>query len=72
MNNTLISIGESIHASIPKTSRVMKQLIELEPNAYSKSSEPFDYIKALIESQTADGAHFIAFCNAPVQTIMSS
>ncbi len=60
MNNTLISIGESIHASIPKTSKVMKQLIELGPNAYSKPSDALDYIKALIQSQTADGADYIA------------
>ena len=60
MNNTLISIGESVHASIPKTGKVMKQLIELGTDAYSVPSEPLDYIKALIESQVADGADYIA------------
>jgi len=48
MENSLIVIGESIHASIPKTGKVMKQLAELGPDAY------------LIESQAADGADYIA------------
>jgi len=60
MNNPLISIGESIHASIPKTAGIMKQLIEAGTDAYSVPSEPLDYIKALIESQVADGADYIA------------
>jgi cobalamin-dependent methionine synthase I len=56
----LIFIGESIHASIPKTGEVMKQLVELGPDAYSKPSEPLDYIKGLIKSQAAEGADYIA------------
>ena len=60
MKSALISIGESIHASIPKTGRIMKQLAELGPDAYSKPSEPLNYIKGLIESQAADGADYIA------------
>ncbi|MFA5239471.1 MAG: dihydropteroate synthase [Phycisphaerae bacterium] len=60
MKNPLISIGEAVHASIPKTSVMMKQLAGLGPDAYSKPSEPLDYIKALIESQAADGADYIA------------
>jgi len=60
MENSLIVIGESIHASIPKTGKVMKQLAELGPDAYSKQSEPLDYIRGLIESQAADGADYIA------------
>jgi 5-methyltetrahydrofolate corrinoid/iron sulfur protein methyltransferase len=56
----LIIIGESIHASIPKTAEVMKQLIELGPSAYSTPSGPLDYIKDLIESQAAGGADYIA------------
>jgi len=60
MKNPLISIGESIHASIPKTGKVMKQLSELGPDAYSIPSEPLNYIKALIESQVDDGADYIA------------
>jgi len=60
MKRALISIGESIHASIPKTGKVMKQLAELGPDAYSAPSEPLNYIKGLIESQAADGADYIA------------
>ena len=60
MKNSIISIGESIHASIPKTGAVMRQLAELGPDAYSESIEPLDYIKALIESQAGDEADYIA------------
>lgn len=60
MKNQLINIGESIHASIPKTGAVMQQLAKLGPDAYSKDSEPLNYIKALIESQAGDGADYIA------------
>jgi len=60
MKKSLISIGESVHASIPKTGAVMRQLAELGPDAYSKNSEPLDYIKDLIESQASDGADYIA------------
>jgi len=60
MKNPLISIGEAVHASIPKTAALMKQLAELGPDAYSTQSEPLDYIKALIESQAAEGADYIA------------
>ncbi|MBN2183133.1 MAG: methylenetetrahydrofolate reductase C-terminal domain-containing protein [Sedimentisphaerales bacterium] len=60
MRNALISIGESIHASIPKTGKIMKQLSGLGPGAYTSDSEPLNYIKALIESQVADGADYIA------------
>jgi methylenetetrahydrofolate reductase (NADPH) len=60
VKNPFIAIGESIHASIPATGKIMKQLAELGPNAYSKPSELLHYIKALIESQAADGADYIA------------
>jgi 5-methyltetrahydrofolate corrinoid/iron sulfur protein methyltransferase len=60
MKNPLITIGESIHASIPKIGTIMKQLAELGPNAYSMTSEPLNYIKGLIESQAADGADYMA------------
>lgn len=56
----LISIGESIHASIPAIGKVMKALAALGPSAYSQVSRPLDYIRALIESQAADGADYIA------------
>ena len=60
MQNPFIVIGESIHASIPKTGGIMKQLSELGANAYSTPSEPLNYIKALIESQAGEGADYIA------------
>jgi len=56
----VITIGESIHASIPKTGAIMRQLAELGPDAYIKTSGPLNYIKALIESQAGDGADYIA------------
>jgi hypothetical protein len=60
MGNQLIIIGESIHASIPKTGKVMKELAGLGAEAYSAPSEPLDYIKGLIESQADEGAGYIA------------
>ena len=60
MKKPWIAVGESIHASIPNTGKVMKQLNELGPDAYLNSSEPLDYIKTLIEEQTAEGADYIA------------
>ncbi len=60
MKNALISIGESVHASIPKTGQVMRRLQDLGPDAYTQSSPELDYIRALIESQAADGADYIA------------
>jgi len=60
MDNVLISIGESIHASIPRTGKVMKQLCALCAGAYTQPSEPLDYIKALVESQADEGADYIA------------
>jgi len=60
MKNPLITIGESIHASIPRTGTIMKRLSEVGSNAYSRPSGPLNYIKALVESQAADGADYIA------------
>ena len=60
MQNEIISIGESVHASIPKTGKVMKELCALGAGAYTRPSEPLDYIKDLIESQAAKGADYIA------------
>ncbi len=58
--NALISIGEAIHASIPKTGKIMRMLAALGPDAYSKPSGPLNYIRALIESQVSEGADYIA------------
>ncbi len=60
MNEPLITIGESIHASIPKTASVMKQLEQLGIGVYSEQNEQINYIKFLIESQAKDGANYIA------------
>ena len=60
MTKSLISIGESIHASIPRTSKVMKQLAASGPQAYIGQSEELTYIRDLIESQASDCADFIA------------
>jgi cobalamin-dependent methionine synthase I len=60
MKKPLISIGEAVHASIPKTAAMMKQLAQLGADAYSLPSEPLNYIKDLIESQGAEGADYIA------------
>jgi 5-methyltetrahydrofolate corrinoid/iron sulfur protein methyltransferase len=60
MKNSIISIGESIHASIPKVGQIMKQLAQLGSDAYTRPSGPLNYIKALIESQANDGADYIA------------
>jgi cobalamin-dependent methionine synthase I len=60
MGNQLIIIGELVHASIPKTGAVMRELAGLGPQAYSAPSEPLDYIKGLIESQANAGASYIA------------
>jgi len=60
MKNPIISVGESIHASIPKTGQIMRQLSQLGQDAYTKPSGPLNYIRALIESQANDGADYIA------------
>jgi len=60
MSKPLISIGEAVHASIPRTGQVMKELADLGGDAYSAPSEPLSYVRELIESQKADGADYIA------------
>ena len=60
MAKGIIAIGESVHASIPKPGKAMKELLELGADAFEKSSEPLDYIKSLIESQADEGAAYIA------------
>ncbi len=60
MKNALISIGEAIHASIPKTGAVMKDLHARGENAYASPSPELAYVRALIEDQAAEGADYIA------------
>ncbi|RKY11446.1 MAG: hypothetical protein DRP52_05930, partial [Planctomycetota bacterium] len=60
MTTPLIGIGESIHASIPKTGKIMKELHDLGADAYTKESGPLNYIRALVEEQADDDAAYIA------------
>ncbi|MCD4830419.1 MAG: methylenetetrahydrofolate reductase C-terminal domain-containing protein [Anaerohalosphaeraceae bacterium] len=60
LKSPLIGIAELVHASIPKTGAVMTELHSLGETAFTKTSGPLDYIKALIESQAAEGAAYIA------------
>lgn len=60
MKNALISIGESVHASIPKTGKVMQELVDRGASAYTEESPALDTIRGLIESQADDGADYIA------------
>lgn len=60
MKPALIGIGESIHASIPKTGKIMKALQDMGPDAYTKPSPELDYIIALIRDQANEGAAYIA------------
>ena len=59
MKTPLIGIGESIHASIPKTGKIMTELHALGTDAYTAPSGPLDYIRAMIESQADDDASYI-------------
>jgi len=58
--DSLISIGEAVHASIPKTGNVMTELEKIGHDAYTKTSEPLNYIRELIENQAQEGADYIA------------
>jgi methylenetetrahydrofolate reductase (NADPH) len=60
MKNAIITIGEDIHASIPKHGAVMRELHQLGSGAYENDSPPLNYIRALIENQVAEGADYIA------------
>ena len=60
MKRPLIEIGEAIHASIPKTGAIMRELQALGADAYDKPSGPLNYIRALIESQADEGASYMA------------
>lgn len=60
MRSPLIQIAEAIHASIPKTGAVMKELHDRGPDAYETPGGPLDYVRALIETQADEGADYIA------------
>lgn len=52
-------IGESVHASIPKTGKAMRDLIEAGDGAFERESESLNYIISLISDQADKGAVFI-------------
>ena len=60
MKTPLIGIGESVHASIPKTGKIMAELHALGDSAYTTPSGPLDYVRALIEEQADEDAAYIA------------
>ena len=60
MSTKFYSIGESIHASIPKHAAAMKALAEMGPEGFQKDSKHLDHVLNLIKSQAADGADYIA------------
>jgi len=60
MKNAIITIGEDIHASIPKHSVVLRELHALGEGAYENDSPQLDYVRALIENQAEAGADYLA------------
>jgi 5,10-methylenetetrahydrofolate reductase len=65
MRAPFIAIGEAIHASIPKTGKIMKELgdhcgLRIADCGLEKARPQMEYIKALIESQVDEGADYIA------------
>jgi methylenetetrahydrofolate reductase (NADPH) len=65
MKAPFIAIGESIHASIPKTGKIMRELwencgLQIADCGLEKARPQLEYIRALIESQADEGADYIA------------
>ena len=56
----LISIGDQVNASNPKTGKVMKEILDLGEASFRRQTGPIGYIRALIQSQADDGADYIA------------
>jgi 5,10-methylenetetrahydrofolate reductase len=56
----LISIGDQLSASNPKTAKVMKEILDLGDAGFQRLPGPIGYVKALIQSQADDGADYIA------------
>ncbi|MBN2065108.1 MAG: dihydropteroate synthase [Sedimentisphaerales bacterium] len=56
---TFTYIGESVHASIPKTGKAMRELAGAGPEAFGQASGSLDYIISLIKDQASAGAAFI-------------
>jgi len=65
MKSPLIQIGEAVHASIPKTGTIMRQLLDncgsrIADCGLENAHPQLEYIRALIESQADEGADYIA------------
>jgi 5,10-methylenetetrahydrofolate reductase len=65
MKAPLITIGEAIHASIPKTGKIMRELLDncglrIADCGFEKARPQLEYVRALIESQAEEGADYIA------------
>jgi methylenetetrahydrofolate reductase (NADPH) len=56
---SLILIGESLHASIPKPAAAMKKLLAAGAEALKMPSGPLGYIITLIKAQVKHGADYI-------------
>jgi 5,10-methylenetetrahydrofolate reductase len=56
----LISIGDQINASNPKTGKVMKEILDLDEAALGRPTGPLGYLRALIRSQAEEGADYLA------------
>lgn len=56
----LISIGDLIDATNPKTGKVMREILDAGEEAFGREAGPAKYITALIQSQVDEGADYIA------------
>ncbi len=56
----LISIGDQLSASHPKTGKVMKEILDSGEAAFHQQVGPAGYVRALIQSQADEGADYIA------------
>lgn len=59
MSKKLISIGETIHASISSVAAIMTELHNLGDDAFTNKSEPLDKIIDIIKIQAREGADYI-------------
>jgi len=56
----LISIGDLIDASHPKTVKVMQEVLDLGQDVFVRDTGPIGYLRALIRSQVSEGADYVA------------
>lgn len=55
----LIGIGDLLHAQTPGVGAIMRKLSEMGPGAWKNESPERNYIRAMIQSQSDDGARYI-------------